>query len=210
MNYSLLLISIGLVFYSCSNRKDNKPDLGYAKFKNNSSLSQDSSQSRSSEPIIGIDYPEEQIAFHSANAVYRSEFIKAMNNVHRVVIHDSAEAYRINFFKKNKIVNWRGIIEKIEPQYRGAYASITISTDIKDCPIYYETGYGFASEAATESMIKADDPLFKRILTLRVGDAVMFSGKFICTFITDINADVDIKAVISPDLAIKFSSITKL
>lgn len=96
-----------------------------------------------------------------------------MTELEKAEFNKSYEKEFNEFFKDGYVKKWCAKVDRIESVNSGMAAYVELSCD------FPEAEYTFATKqyAADKMLIPADSELYKKIMPLKRGDVVIFSGK---------------------------------
>lgn len=114
-----------------------------------------------------------QRAFNLIQRSYKYAIRKAKTELELAQINREYETEFNSFFKDRHIKNWFAKVDKIESVFNGAAAHVVLECDFPDARYKFETrNWGFL-----HIHVPSNTELYNRIVSLKSGDYVLFSGK---------------------------------
>lgn len=127
-----------------------------------------------SDSVVAESIPSQK-KFNEILARYNQNDRKSMTELEKAEFNKSYEKEFNEFFKDGYVKKWCAKVDRIESVNSGMAAYVELRCD------YPKAEYTFATKqyAADESLIPADSELYKKIMPLKSGDVVVFSGKLV-------------------------------
>lgn len=98
-----------------------------------------------------------------------------MTELEKAEFNKSYEKEFSEFFKDDYVKKWCAKVDSIESEKSGMAAYVRLSCDFPEAEYAVET----KRYAADEMLIPANSELYKKIMPLKRGDVVIFSGKLV-------------------------------
>lgn len=124
--------------------------------------------------VVAESIPSQK-KFNEIQARYNQNERKSMTELEKAEFNKSYEKEFNEFFKDGYVKKWCAKVDRIESVNSGMAAYVELSCD------FPEAEYTFATKqyAADKMLIPADSELYKKIMPLKSGDVVVFSGKLV-------------------------------
>lgn len=159
-----------------------------------------------SDSVVAESIPSQK-KFNEILARYNQNERKSMTELEKAEFNKSYEKEFNEFLKDGYVKKWCAKVDRIESVNSGMAAYVRLSCDFPEAEYAVET----KRYAADESLIPADSELYKKIMPLKSGDVVVFSGKLVSgdysKKIVDLTTSYGYK---NKKLYIKFTDIEKM
>lgn len=134
----------------------------------------DNSFVKISDSVVADSIPSQK-KFNEILARYNQNERKSMTELEKAEFKKSYENEFSAFFKDGYVKKWCAKVESIESEKSGMAAYVKLSCDFPEAEYTVET----KRYATDETLIPADSELYKKIMPLKRGDVVVFSGKLV-------------------------------
>lgn len=166
----------------------------------------DNSFVRITDSVVAESIPSQK-KFNEIQARYNQNKKKSMTELEKAEFNKSYENEFSTFFKDGYVKKWCAKVDRIESKKSGMAAYIRLSCDFPEAEYTFET----KKYATDEMLIPADSELYKKIMPLKRGDIVIFSGKLVSgdysKKIVDLTTSYGYR---NKELYIKFTDIEKI
>jgi hypothetical protein len=172
-----------------------------------SAPSETPSEAPSEAPIVNLygEQPAIQKAVLGIIEKFKLKYEQAANDLQQADTRLTRDEQICKATKGSAITNWTGVVENIGAASEGeAYLTVRIAEDVT-----LETWNNSLSDYADETLISRKSPIYKVVLSLKEGQIVKFSGKFVpadgaCLDTMNIT---EYFAINSPEFVFRFSKI---
>ena len=134
----------------------------------------DNSFVKITDSVVAESIPSQK-KFNEIQARYNQNEKKSMTELEKAEFNKSYEKEFNEFFKDGYVKKWCAKVDRIESLNSGTAAYVRLSCDFPEAEYAVET----KRYAADEMLIPADSELYKKIMPLKSGDVVVFSGKLV-------------------------------
>ena len=159
-----------------------------------------------SDSVVADSIPSQE-KFNELLASYNQNERKSMTELEKAEFNKSYEKEFNEFFKDGYVKKWCAKVARIESVNSGMAAYVELRCD------YPKAEYTFATKqyATDKMLIPADSELYKKIMPLKRGDVVIFSGKLMSDDYSKKIVDLTTSyGYMDKKLYIKFMDIEKL
>ncbi|WP_418844167.1 hypothetical protein, partial [Phascolarctobacterium succinatutens] len=122
--------------------------------------------------VVAESIPSQK-KFNEIQARYNQNERKSMTELEKAEFNKSYEKEFNEFFKDGYVKKWCAKVDRIESEKSGMAAYVKLRCDFPEAEYTFET----KRFAIDETLIPADSELYKKIMPLKRGDVVIFSGK---------------------------------
>ena len=166
----------------------------------------DNSFVKITDSVVAESIPSQK-KFNEIQARYNQNEKKSMTELEKAEFNKSYEKEFNEFFKDGYVKKWCAKIDSIESEKSGMAAYVKLSCDFPEAEYTFET----KRFAIDETLIPADSELYKKIMPLKRGDTVIFSGKMVSGDYSKKIVDLTTSyGYMDKKLYIKFTDIEKM
>ncbi|WP_411822965.1 hypothetical protein [Leptospira sp. 'Mane'] len=176
----------------------------------NNDIIENSDADKSSKPQTSIGQPD-QIQFHRNLKELKSKYNNAETEMAKSAVYREFASFVRKYLPGMTIKDWEGKIDTIRTDEGGEKVYLSIESEFEDFEITVETHNNSLSDYSAGSMIKLNTPVYKQLESLKEGDNVVFSGRFVSDSKRGIEQSsiLESSIVTSPEFIIRFGSIAK-
>jgi len=155
----------------------------------------------------------DQAAFESERAVFAKRYRDADTEMRKSAVFSEAAERAVAIFKPTQgtLSSWRGTLKEVTTDEGGARAFVVIESELSGLTVGYRTWNNALSDISDKTAIAKGSAVYKQLIDLKPGAAVIFSGRVIGDRIRGIKevSLTESGAMRAPEFLLRFSSITK-
>jgi predicted RNA-binding Zn-ribbon protein involved in translation (DUF1610 family) len=153
-----------------------------------------------------------QLAFHQLNKSFALKYGSGKNEIQQSATFNECNQARRSFLRRGNLAftDWEGKIQNIQTNQGGDRAELTIVSNLASFKITYQTESLYSIFEST--LLTKGSKVYNQIASLRVGQSVKFSGKFLTDDARGIKEQslTERGSVESPEFIIVFYDVTPL